>query len=182
MFQWINDLLAWVARFVPQLLVVRRTHAGVAFVRGKYPKALRPGIHIFWPIWTSITIYPTVLQSADLAEQTLITKDGKTVAVNGVVLYEVTDILALLTTIFEPDRLLKDYCLAAVKRVVCERTLEELLADNTKLDRMLTGRMRRRFAKYGINIVRATLTDTAPCKVWKLWGFDRPTMQYDSVG
>lgn len=170
MLQWLNDLFLWAAKVVPRLVVVTQRNAGVAFVRGKNVRLWQPGLHLYWPVWTDYIVYPTCLQTVNLAEQTLVSSDGKTVAVNGIVVLKIADPVTLFVEVYEPDRMVRDFCLTAVKRVVCERTLDELLDDHSRIDRMLTGRMRRRLSPYGIQIVRAALSDIAPCRVWKLWG------------
>jgi len=169
----LNSIFAWITNLVPRLVVIRTTHAAVAFVRGKHLVYLGPGLHVYWPLWTELHLYPTCLQTVNLTEQTLVTDDGKTVAVNGVVCYEIHDLMQLLSKVWDPERAIADVCLAGVKRVVCQRRLDELLDDHTRIDGMLTRKLRSHLEKYGITVVQATLSDIAPCRVFKFWGLLR---------
>jgi hypothetical protein len=46
------------------ILIIRATHGGVKWVRGKRIKALGPGLHIWWPLTTEVEVIVTARQTA----------------------------------------------------------------------------------------------------------------------
>jgi regulator of protease activity HflC (stomatin/prohibitin superfamily) len=167
MLDWLTDLVRWVAQIVPRIVIVRTTHSGVKFVRGRWPKAMAPGLHLAWPITTSWTVYPIARQSVNLNTQTLITKDNVTIAVGAIVVYEVSDILELIAHAYDPDDTISDISLAAVKSYVVAATLNDLR--HARMDRMLTKRIQKALAPWGVKVIRAQLSDLAPCRVIRIW-------------
>jgi regulator of protease activity HflC (stomatin/prohibitin superfamily) len=89
---WIGQLAEWIGRFFPRWQIVTSTHGGVKFVRGARVVPLAPGMHWFWPLTTELLLYPTARQAVDLRSQTFVTADNKTIAVGGLIVYEVKDI------------------------------------------------------------------------------------------
>jgi regulator of protease activity HflC (stomatin/prohibitin superfamily) len=60
---WLNDLMVWLGRWVPRLVLVEPTHAGVLFGPrgGVTPKA--PGLTVYWPIAQNLRLVPVTTQS-----------------------------------------------------------------------------------------------------------------------
>jgi regulator of protease activity HflC (stomatin/prohibitin superfamily) len=167
MFDWLSDIVRWMGRLIPRLIIVRTTHNAVAFTRGKHARALAPGLHWLWPVVTDHVMYPTVRQSVNLNTQTLITKDNQTVAVGAVIVYSVDNVLELVGNTHDPDDTVRDLSMAAVKSYVVTATLDDLR--QSKMDRRLTRRIARSLVPFGVNVIRAQMTDLSPCVVIKLW-------------
>ena len=51
-FTWLNDLMLWVAKWIPRLILVRVTHRGILFQRAGKVTNLPPGLWWYWPIVT----------------------------------------------------------------------------------------------------------------------------------
>jgi regulator of protease activity HflC (stomatin/prohibitin superfamily) len=115
---WLGDVFRFLLSLVPRLLIVRATHRAVKFARGKHARVLLPGLHFYWPLVTEVEIVPVIRQTVDLVPQYLTTADGAPVAVSGIVVYEVDDVLRLLTECFDYDAMIRSFSLAAIKRVV----------------------------------------------------------------
>ena len=87
-FAWLNQLIETFYRFFPHILIVRATHGGVKWVRGKNIKPLSPGLHIYWPLTTEVEVLVTARQTLAIPDQVLATKDGKKVVVKTLVVYK----------------------------------------------------------------------------------------------
>ena len=161
-FGWLGRLMDALGSFIPRLVIVRTTHGGVAFVRGKNPKEIKPGIMWFWPVWTDYIILPVVRQSLDLPSQTLTTKDDQAITVAAVIVYEVSDIMRALTVQWDLDETLQDVSCAAVREYVVARRFSEIQVDDAK---MLRDVIRKRVQRYGIAVRDAWVTDFARTKV-----------------
>jgi regulator of protease activity HflC (stomatin/prohibitin superfamily) len=158
---WLTDILRWIGKIVPRLIIVPTTHCSVKFVRGKHAKLMTPGLWWVWPVTTSWVNYPTVRQSVNLNTQTLVTKDGQTVAISGIVVYSVDRPLDLLAYSYDADETIKDVSMAAVKACVVRSTMEDMR--NRRMDGRLTRRIAKDLEPFGVKVIRAQMTDLAPC-------------------
>jgi regulator of protease activity HflC (stomatin/prohibitin superfamily) len=162
----------WVIDLIPRPLIVRYTHGGVRFVRGKKVKKIDPGFYFYWPFVTEIEIYPTARQTAKLSEQCFQDKDGHPIVVRPILVYEVPDVFKALTTIPEIDEAVEDISLATIKNFVMGKSAKEISDMYKSIDSELTATCRRKLAPFGIKIVNVFLSDCTPAKVIKHYGIE----------
>ena len=112
-FAWLGEIMNWVGKWFPRLVIVRSTHAGVRFRHGKKPEALLPGLRVFWPLVTEVDVIPTARQTHNLPTQALTTSDGKKVVVSGVVVYRIKDIVATMARNWDVSDTLNDISMVA---------------------------------------------------------------------
>src|SRR5262245_20747297 len=103
-FAWLNESFQMLAQFVPRVLVLDANMGAVKFVRGAKVVPLKPGLHLYWPLTTNVQSYPTARQADDLRSQSIVTKDGKTALVGGMIVYEVVDVGVLISQTFRPEQ------------------------------------------------------------------------------
>jgi regulator of protease activity HflC (stomatin/prohibitin superfamily) len=169
-FAWLGNLIDWFGQWVPRFEIVDTTQGAVKWIGGKKVVVLPPGQHWYWPIRTKFQSYPTARQSEDLRTQTLVTKDNVTVVVGGLVVYEIRDLEAILAHTFDPAQTIKEIALTAVSRVVVEKTWPQLKEEHEtgQLGKALKSALTRELSIYGVRVLKASLTDLAPTKVYKL--------------
>lgn len=167
---WISELVNWLGQFIPRWEIVDTTHGAVKFVRGSKVVALGPGWHIYWPVTTKFETYPIARQASDLRTQTIVTKDDRTVAIGGQIVYEIADIEAILARTYDPEQTIKDISLTAIHDVCCQMTWDELkeAQRNGALDRNLRREAKKTLDSYGVKVLKTTLTDLAPCRVYRM--------------
>jgi regulator of protease activity HflC (stomatin/prohibitin superfamily) len=179
---WIGQIASWFGQFFPHWQIVQTTQGGVkmrafrlrdVFLFRPHTMtvvALSPGLHTFWPFATALLIYPTARQATDLRPQVFVTKDDKTVLVGGLIVYEIGDIEAILASTFDPDDTIKDIALTAVHDVCSQLTWDDLKSRQRdgSLDRDLRREAKKDLGRYGVTVLKMTLTDLAPCRVIKL--------------
>lgn len=167
---WVGHLAEWFGKFFPRWVIVNTTHAGVKFVRGKKVIPLPPGVHWYWPATTDLEIYPTARQAADLRTQTLMTTDGKTLVVGGLIVYQIVDIEAILAHTWDPEQTIKDIALSAIHDVLVRLSWIDIRTEQEHgtLALRLRKRVRQELAKYGVKVLKVTLTDLAQTRVYKL--------------
>jgi regulator of protease activity HflC (stomatin/prohibitin superfamily) len=143
------------------------TDIGETIKRGSRVKVLTPGIHWYWPIWTTFYCRPANVQTATLPTQALTTLDGKVVVVGGMVRYEFSrersDVRQALIETDDVEGSLEDEALAIFCDFVTTRNLSEIQEKRTETNRSLTGRLATRLSNYGVRTLRAQLTDFSPC-------------------
>lgn len=167
---WISEIVNWIGQFVPRWIILDTTKAGVKFVRGSKVVPLGPGWHLYWPLTTIIHTYPTARQATDLRGQVFVTSDDKAIIVGGLIVYEIKDVEAILARTFDPDDTIKDISLSAIHDVCCQKTWAELREGQRSgsLDRELRREAKKELDRYGVLVLKMTLTDLAPCRVLRL--------------
>src|SRR5688572_16869595 len=124
---WIGQIVEWLGRFVPRLLIVRSTHGGVKWRSGAQPVPMGPGLHVYWPLVTDVEVIVTARQTDNLATQVLTTKDGQRVVVGVVVVYRIADVVqAIGERNWDHASTIADVTQAAIVSVIAGATLAEL--------------------------------------------------------
>lgn len=170
-FSWLSQLVETFYKLFPHVLIVRATHGGVKWVRGKHVKLLKPGWHLWWPLTTEVEVIVTARQTLAIPDQVLTTQDGKKVVVKALVVYRVPDpVKAVGEKCWDLDMTLNDLTQAAVVRVIATHTYEEIMAGirDESLTKSLTREVRRELRPFGAHVSRCKLVDFADCKVYKL--------------
>ncbi|KKN42484.1 hypothetical protein LCGC14_0712940 [marine sediment metagenome] len=167
-FGWLGQLIEWFGRFVPRLRIVNTTLGAVKFVHGRTPKALGPGLHWYWPLVTEFSAYPTARQANALPPQTLMTSDGRSVAVSALIVYKVEDIELLVAHTFDPDNTVEDIAQGAVHDVLSQQTWEQLFTGGRPLYTALRQEAQKGLSPFGVKVLRVSLIDLVPCRTIRL--------------
>lgn len=174
---WLGDIIRALLMLVPRLLIVRTTTEAVKWVYGTKVVLmthenglLGTGLHFWWPLVTEKDIVPIKRQTANLSQQYLCTKDGQTVGVAGILVYEVVDTVALLTHCYDYEETIRDLALAAIKRVVVNHDFAFLRDEPHETDKDLTRKLRADLQRFGIKTIRVTLSDFTEVTVLATWG------------
>lgn len=167
---WVGQIADWAGAFIPRWIVLRSTHGAVKFVRGVPHTVDGPCILWYWPIITEVKTFPTVRTANDLKSQTVVTTDDKTIVVSGMIIYEVRDVGAILATTFDAEETIMDICLCVVHDTVCALSWDDIKAQQRdgRLDRALRREAAHQLERYGVKVLRLSLTDLAPCRVLKV--------------
>jgi hypothetical protein len=86
------------------------------------------------------------------------------------VVYRIRDIEAILARTYDPDNTIEEVALGVVNRICCRMTWDDLKSahERGRLDDLLRLGVRRELRRYGVGVLKTTLTDLAPCRVIKL--------------
>jgi hypothetical protein len=66
---WLNDLMVWIGRLFPRLLLVKAGYLGVKFMYAARTKLLPAGLYCYWPIIEEITVVSTRARTTEVASQ-----------------------------------------------------------------------------------------------------------------
>ena len=66
---WLNELMTWLGRWVPRLILVKAGEAALRRGRNGSAMELPPGLYAFWPITTDITVMSTRLRTLEMSGQ-----------------------------------------------------------------------------------------------------------------
>lgn len=167
-FGWLGDLMRAVMSLFPRILIVRKTHAGVKFAMGSRVRVMHPGLHWVFPLLDEYEVVPVERQTANLDGQYLVTLDGRTIAVGGIVVYRVSCVESLLTNTWDYEDTINDFAMAAIKSVVTSHVMGDLLGPG--VDDQLRDRLAASLDHYGVEVIEFTLSDCSPCIVLANWG------------
>lgn len=186
-FAWLNKIFDFLWQFVPQFVIVpvqgqalvTRTVLLRDLLRLRWrPEAkitvVLPGFHVFWPLTTSLDIYPTAYQTAPLVAQDVVTSpdaDGKrkTIMARGVLAYSISDLAKIYAETYDPDDTIKDIAGASMHHVLCSQTWEELCKGQGRtLDTKLRNAVKKDLSDRGVEVHQFTLTSLAPSRVLRL--------------
>jgi regulator of protease activity HflC (stomatin/prohibitin superfamily) len=167
---WIGQIFEWIGKFIPRWAILDLTEGAVKYVRGKKAVYCGPGIHWYWPVLSTWYPYPTVRQADRLLTQTFVTTDDKVVAVGGIIVYKVSDLLRLLTTTHNATSAVRDIALTAIHDVCCRMSWEELKSEQRKgtLDTKLRNMTQKALSDYGVEVEKVMLVDLSPARVLKV--------------
>ena len=174
-FSFLNDIVQALLKFVPRPIIVRLTHGGVRWRLGKYAKELKPGFHIIWPLITDYEVIVTARQTHHLATQSLVTKDGKQIAVGTLIVYSIRDVMAAIAERnWDTDSVVNDISLAVVVDEITKLNYNDLhleIADRVAQE--LTQKCRKQLRQYGVYVHRVRLTEIAPVRTLKILVFEK---------
>jgi regulator of protease activity HflC (stomatin/prohibitin superfamily) len=163
-FAWIGNIVEWLGNFIPRIKIVRSTHGGLRFRRGKIVKEIKPGLCVYLPLITEVDIIPVARQTHNLPSQSLLTKDGKQVVVGGVVVYSIKDVVACLSRNWDVADTINDITMLAIAEVVTKHAIAHLLDHLTDdVQGELTRVTRRKLSPFGVRVYRTALTDFSTC-------------------
>jgi regulator of protease activity HflC (stomatin/prohibitin superfamily) len=169
-FGWIGEIFQTLLKFLPWLIIVPATHAGVAFVRGYRVKPWAPGLHWYWPLVTTYKTMAVVRQTQRIQSKIVMTKDLQTVTVGALVTYVVDDVVSALAKIADLPSDIMERSQGAILAEVSERTLVEIQSDRLAFNAALTERVGKVLNGYGVEILQAQLTEFAPCQAFAVNG------------
>lgn len=180
MFNWLSELIEWIALFFPRMVIIRTTHRAVKFVRGKKLVLVEPGLCVYWPLTTDLFPIPTVRQTLNLPTQRLVTRDGKRTICSAVVVFNITDPIQAVGRSWDYEETIRDISMCAVATILTDTPYEELVKGvGSGLRVHLTDACQRGLQKFGIRIQNCMLTDFCPANVIALSNSDIPIREYN---
>lgn len=170
-FSWLSEIFNAILSIFPRRVIVRHTHRGVKWSLWRQPRALEPGVRWYWPLISDVEVIPSARQTLGLTHQTLTTSDQKTLAVAGVIVYNIKDIvLAIGEKNYDVDDTVAEVSRAAIIDVVSSWKFEDLCNDIPGTQKDLTRECRKQLRPFGVYVHRAALTDFTICEAHSLLG------------
>lgn len=137
---WLNELMLWIGRWFPRLVLVKATHHAVKF-SGPSMTLIKPGLCWYWPITSSLQLVSMRSRSIETAAQLL---GREVIAV--VVGFTIVDPLAVMSEFAEVFSQLDDRTKSAVARAYTAEKSSAAIAEEVK------GELSGRFSPHGVTI------------------------------
>lgn len=148
----------------PRIKHVEKNQACVFFTRGK-AKAVGPGLHLYWPVWSRPMVQTAARQTFSLQTQTLCTSDGKGVTARAQVILIIADPILAFVETSSIEEAVVDMAMSGVKAVISKTSLQDLISKSRAVDAALSRRVRAELKPFGVDVIRCFLSDFAPAKV-----------------
>jgi len=124
---WLVELFDRMLAWLPRPTLLDPSEGGLKISHGKL-RVLEGGKRYWYvPLFQDIKTFPVVEQTADLPAQTLMSANKKPLLVSGIVVYEVTDVLTVLTRAHDVDDIVADVGRATIAEVLTGQPFQTLL-------------------------------------------------------
>ena len=155
-FDFINDIVLWFGQFVPRWDLLDPTEGGVKFKPGGKIKLLKPGhIYWWWEVTTNIYTIETKRQPLKISQR-LTTKDGISVLVETVIIYEIDDVIKAIVNTRDHEDTISEVGEKLTVKPVMSREFEDVrsaIADSNKLNNEVKSGARSELSDYGVKVV-----------------------------
>ncbi len=168
MFEWINDIAAWVGNLIPEWDLLLPTEGGIKFKPGGKVVLLKPGyIYWWWPAISSIITLDIKRQTLSF-NQRLTTIDQVEVSLNTVIVFIVDDVTKALVETRDFEDTIVEMAQKAVVQPIMSRTFKEIIRDMAESNNMrneLTRGARTVLSPYGVKVLDGYVSDFTKTKV-----------------
>lgn len=166
----LDKLIDIIVQFIGDILpveVIPHYDRGVRLRFGK-PKGgeLSPGLHWKIPFVDTFLTHMVKTKTINLLEQTVTTKDYKSIVVKAVIKYEVIDVATLLLEVNDATDALADMVQGIIRDKIIEKNWTE--CNSQALTAEIAKTSKAEAKKWGLKILEITLTDLAEMKSIRL--------------
>lgn len=167
MFDRLIDLIVQFIELLKFWHVVDPYEEALVLRLGRLSRHLLCGFHWIIPFGIERVYDEHVVPTThSLGNESMTTKDGKSVGFHAIVTYRVRDIEKLLLEVEDGNHAVRDACCGEIGRVLRESTWDEICAPEI-LDK-LTAAARKRGFRFGVEIMSIQLAGMALCRSIRL--------------
>lgn len=156
---WIGQIFEVILSIFPHIVIIRSTHQGICFSRGKHVILWKPGLHWYIPLISEYEEHSIVRSTKTLPKQLLTTNDDKIVGINGVVVYTIDDLYTLITTTDDWSDIIRDHSIDIISTTIWEHTSDDLKVNFPEFRKILLNRLKEDLKEYGIRVRRISFTN-----------------------
>ena len=169
MFERLFEFIEQFVDILTPFIVIDEYEEGVVLTFGKFrERILEPGFHWKWPLIDKVLFDNVVSSTRNLTNQTLTTKDGKSIVLGAMIRWRIRDIVKATIRTEDVDGVLDDVTYGVLAKAV-RCTNWESINDGTFVDEVFREARARAF-RFGIEIEELQLTDLAITRVFRLVG------------
>jgi regulator of protease activity HflC (stomatin/prohibitin superfamily) len=167
MFDRIIDFLISIIDKILPVVVVDHYNQGVRLRFGKYNAVLNPGLHFKIPFVDKVIEEMVKTTTVNLSEQTITTKDWRSVVVRAIIKYEVGDVKLFLLEVNDAIDALSDMSKGIIRDQIKKRDWKDCNGDD--LEKEIYLKIRKEASKWGLKVLEVTLTDLGEVPSFRLF-------------
>lgn len=161
------------SKIFPRFKTVFPNEGGVFLRMGKCRKTLGPGLYFCLPVVDEIQKLDVTTQVINLPNQSVTTKDDRTLAVSGAVEYSIDDPQKALLQVQNFDASLQNLSMGIIGDFIKQRTYAQCIKLDGLEATVIEG-IRERASEWGLRVTRFWVTDMAQHRVYRLMTQDTP--------
>ena len=166
-FSWLNDLFQAALNFIPHRVIIQSVEAGIKFKHGKV-YLLKPGTHMYWPLFSEVFSYPINLQPIDVRPQIFYDKEQSAGKVSAALTYKIKDPLKAFTIAHDLDDTLKIYVLGVINKGLRTVCVNKLQKEITQVEAKIYEDIKEKFEEWGVELVDFFFSDYSKCRVFHI--------------
>ncbi len=139
--------------------IVNEWEEGIVLTLGRYTRDAKPGLNIIIPFIERLIKVDKRITTVDIPKQEVMTKDNVSVMVNGVVYFRVEDAKKAILKIDSYRYAVAQYSLAALKDVIGETNLDELLVAREEISSKIKELVDKETEEWGVDITSIKIQD-----------------------
>jgi hypothetical protein len=162
--EWLQTIFDWFTELFKWWFVLQPWEQALRVRAGRWIKKFEGGVHFRIPYLDSIFKQNCRLRVSDMGNQTITTRDNKTLTIAGQLKYRVEDVTPLYMQLHTAEETLVQVVQAMVTQYVANRDVEDCHPDklmahvNEQID----------FEKYGLGEIEYAVTDFANVRTYRL--------------
>lgn len=168
MFDRIIDFILNFLSDILPFVVVDHYDRGVRLRLGKKREVLEPGIHLKWPFVDKVLTQMVKTTTIQLPEQTITTKDNKSIVVKSIIKYQIVNVEVSLLEVNDPIDAVSDMTLGIIRDVFIKKDWVD--CNDGAISKVITDKANKEAEKWGIGIDKVTLTDLGLIRTVRLMG------------
>lgn len=169
MWQQLVDLII---RLFPRISIVPPNERGVFLRGGRYRKSVGPGWYFCWPYIDEVQRLDVTPQVINLPNQSIMTKQGRPLAVSGAIEYSIQDVKKALLEVQNFDTSLQNLAMGIISTYISD--IEGDAIDKAKLELEVVRKVRIRAKDWGLRITKFWITDLVEHKCFRIMTHDSP--------
>ena len=133
----------------------------VVFRFGKFQAIRGPGLFQIIPLVDQVRVVDTRIRSINIAHQNVITKDNVSVAIDGVLFFQVVNPSDALIKVQNYLSTITQYAKTALRDVIGQMTLDQLLAEREQIERAIQQAVERDTQVWGLSVTGIRMEDVS---------------------
>ncbi len=158
-FLFIPFVVIGIVLLLKSLVIINQYERGVVLTLGRYSYTLEPGLKILIPIIQRAIKVDIRINTADIPQQEVITKDNVPVGINAVVYFEVTKPESAILKIQDFTYAVTQYAQTALRDVIGGVELDTLLTERQELADQIKTLVDQETTDWGVDVTAIKIQD-----------------------
>ena len=148
-------------KIIPKkLTIIEEGHCGLKLINGQLIEKLDPGIYFENNYLNEkIIVVNLQIQTKELKEQTIITKDTVSIQIKSILVYQIIDSYKAICLVEDIDFSIREAIKVASQQVLSEYSLDDCMEKKQSLSSKIKERVHNNCIKYGVEIERIDIRD-----------------------
>ncbi len=167
MFEKFFDLIIGALNHINPFVVVNEYDGAIRIRLGIVKGELKPGLHFKWPFIDNISETQILTTTMSLSEQSITTKDWKSVVCRAVIKYKINNVTILLTKVNDATDAVSDMAKGIIRTEITKRNWEN--CNDETLPKEVKSKVKKEAEKWGIEVIDVTFTDLSETPSFRLF-------------